>query len=319
MSLAVTACVSGRACLLALLAGATTPVPAVPAAAPVVQSAPARAGDSLADAAHALSAGDPARALELGTAYLKTHPGDARAHVLMARAHMAGGRFDDAYDDLMHALAADPRDMDALYYLGLVSARLSEREFRRLAAMAPDSPRLHQLMAESLDAQGKRAAAAREYQAALDKDPKLLPALLGLAKLKRIQLECDDAMALYTRAENVQPTFDGVYGAAVCESVLQDDEAAVGHFRTALERDPSSAVAWVGLGTSLNKLHRPAEAITALQKAIALEPAMGEAYYALGLAYRANRQQDLAAQAFKKAEQLGGALGGDAPSPGPPQ
>ena len=46
-----------------------------------------------------------------------------------------------------------------------------------------------------------------------------------------------------------------------------------------------AAVAWVGLGTSLAKAGRAAEGIPKLQQAIALEPKMGEAYYALGMAY----------------------------------
>ncbi len=310
-----------RACRLAVAVGALAGV--VASSAPDLHAQPTRDGqphEALAAVERALSSGDPDHALELGTAYLKRYPRSPRAHVLMARARLAKGALGDAYEELRHALDADPRDVDALYYLGLVSARLSEAEFRRLAGMNPNSPRLHQLMAESLDAQGQRPAAAREYQAALDGDPTLVPALLGLAKLKRIALECEDAIRLYTRAEALQSTFDGAYGLGVCESVQQDDEAAVRRFEEAIARDPRAAVAWVGLGTALNKLRRPADAIPKLRHAIELEPAMGEAYYALGAAYRANHQPERAAEAFRKAEQLGGAIGGGpsvAPSEAP--
>ena len=273
--------------------------------------------DALAEITRALVSGNPDHALELGTAYLKRHPRSPRARVLMARARLTRGDLGDAYDELRRALEADPRNEDALYYLGLVSARLSEAEFKRLAGMAPNSPRLHQLMAESLEARGERPAAAREFQAALDGDPKLVPALLGLAKLKRIALECEDAIALYQRAEALQPTFDGAYGLGVCLSVQQDDDIAVKRFEEAITRDPTAAVAWVGLGTSLNKLHRPADAIQKLRYAIQLEPRMGEAYYALGMAYRADKQPGRAAEAFRKAEELGGAVGGGAQTESP--
>jgi superkiller protein 3 len=202
--------------------------------------------------------------------------------------------------------------VDALYYQGLVTARLSQWQFQRLEAMAPGSPRLHQLLAESLEAQDRRQAAESEYEAALAARPDLLEALLGLAKLRRIRLACDEAVPLYEKAEAARPTFDGAYGLGVCQSTMQDDDAAIASFEHAIQRDPRAAVAWVGLGTSLNKVHRPAEAIVKLQRAIALEPGMGEAYYALGMAYQSSGDKVNAAAAFRKAEQLAAAGAGEA-------
>jgi tetratricopeptide (TPR) repeat protein len=272
----------------------------------------------IAAATRALSAGDLDRAFQLSTAYLKQHPGDPRARVLLARVHIGRGELEPAFDQVRRALAADPRNVDALYYQGLIAAQLSQAQFRRLEATAPGSPRLHQLLAESLEAQDRRQAAEGEYEAALAARPDLLEALLGLAKLKRIRLACDDAVVLYKKAEAVRPTFDGAYGLGVCQSVLQNDEAAIAQFELAIRRDPGAAVAWVGLGTSLNNLHRPAEAIVKLQRAIALEPGMGEAYYALGMAYQSSDDKVRAAAAFQKAEQLASADAGDAPRGTPP-
>jgi tetratricopeptide (TPR) repeat protein len=273
-------------------------------------SAGAPAPDTrLTDAIRALSAGELDHALQLGTAYLKQHPSDPRARVLTARIHIARDQYDAAYDDLQAALRIDPRNVDALYYLGLVTGTLAQQQFHDLETRAPDSARLHQLLAESLEAQDKRAAAEKEYEEALARRPDLLEALLGLAKLKRIRLECEDAIPLYQKAETVRPTFDGAYGLGVCQSLLQNDDFAVKSFEQAITRDPRAAVAWVGLGSSLNKLHRSADAIAKLQHAIALEPTMGEAYYALGLTYQMAGQSDQAQEAFKKAEQYGGAIG----------
>ena len=91
--------------------------------------------------------------------------------------------------------------------------------------------------------------------------------------------------------------------------------------RRATRRDPKAAVAWVGLGTSLAKTGRAAEGIAKLQQAIALEPKMGEAYYALGMAYQAARQPELAQKAFRQAEALGGTLdaGSTSSQPDTPQ
>jgi tetratricopeptide (TPR) repeat protein len=241
--------------------------------------------------------------------------------VLIARTEIRTGDFDAAFQQLRRAMRVAPRNEDVLYYMGVVSARLAEQQLLRLAEMAPDSARVHQLQAEALEAQDRRAAAEEEYEAALKVKPDLLDALLPLAKLKRIRLACEDAIPLYEKAEAVRPTFDGVYGLGVCYGYLQRDDEAVGKFEAATRRDPKAAVAWVGLGTSLAKTGRAAAGILKLQHAIALEPKMGEAYYALGMAYQAARQPDLAKKAFQQAELLGGTLdsGAGPPAPPPPQ
>lgn len=288
------------------------------AAVPHAQTATKPATDMrLVQATRALSAGDAEKALALGKALLAQQPNDPRVHVLIARAHIRNADFDAAYQQLRRALRIAPRNEDALYYLGLVSARLAEQQLLHLAQMAPESARVHQLQAEALDAQERRAAAEEEYEAALKVKPDLLEALLGLAKLKRIRLACEEAIPLYEKAETLRPSFDGAYGLGVCYGYLQRDDEAVGKFDEATRRDPKAAVAWVGLGTSLAKTGRAAEGIAKLRQAIALEPRMGEAYYALGMAYQAARQPELAQKAFRQAEALGGTLDAGAPSSQP--
>jgi tetratricopeptide (TPR) repeat protein len=214
--------------------------------------------------------------------------------------------WDSAYRVANRAARAHPADVDVLYYLGLVTRRLAADEFQRLARMAPDSARVHQLQAETLEAQERRADAEKEYVSALEMKPDLLDALLGLGKLKRIRLACEEAIPLYEKAESIRPTFDGAYGLGVCHSYLQNDELAAKEFEQAVQRSPSAAVAWAGLGSSLVKLRRTAEGIAKLQRAIALEPGMHEAHYMLGVAYQASGDVVRAQDAFKRAEQLRG-------------
>ena len=291
------------------LAATGSGLPAVAAPAWEQAPAPPASATDLAEAGRALSAGDADRALALARAHLRQQPDAPAARVLVARVHIGRGEHDAAYDELRRALAARPRDVDALYYMGLVTARLAQAQFERLAALAPDSGRVHQLMAESPEAQGRNPEAEQEYEAALRAEPRLLEALLGLGKLKRIRLACEDALPIYARAESVRPTFDGAYGLGVCHAYLQNDEEATRRFEQAIARDGRAAIAWVGLGASLTRMGRPTDAIGKLQRAIELEPRMGEAYYALGIAYQAAKQPDRAREAFRKAEELGGAVG----------
>ena len=268
------------------------------------QTRPAVADPGLAEASRALAAGDTDRAMMLGNAHLHRHPADAVAQVLLIRIHLARNETDRAYAIATRAARAHPADVDVLYHVGLVTRRLAVDEFQRLAVMAPDSARVHQLNAEMLEAQGRRADAEKEYVAALRASPDLLEALLGLAKLQRIRLACEEARRLYQRAESVRPTFDAAYGLGVCHSYLQNDRLAVKQFELAVQRSPSAAVAWAGLGTSLVKMGRTADGIAKLQRAIALAPDMDEAHYMLGMAYQASGDTARAEEAFKKAEQL---------------
>lgn len=256
------------------------------------------------EASRALAAGDSGRAIALGTAWLERHPGHVGARILLARAHLDRDELDAAYTQLDRVLAAQPGHVDALYYFGLLTSQLAAKQFEALVTQAPESARARQLVAESLDAQDRRAEAEAAWEAALKANPDLLDALLGLAKLKRIRLDCDGAVALYTRAEAIRATFDGAYGLGTCYFRQQQLEAARTQFERAVARDPRAAVAHTGLASTLLALDRPADAVVRLRRAVALEPAMGEAWYLLGRALQTSGDRAGAQDAFARAEQL---------------
>lgn len=284
------------ACIVAGLWLATAIVSAQPQA--------AKTDTRLAEAEAALTRGELARAFELGSAYVKARPRDAAGRLLLARVHLERDELERAYEELDRALRADPRNVDVLAYLGLVSAQLAAGAFERLETEAPASARVHQLKGETFEAQERRADAEKAYEAALAVAPDLVDAILPLARLKRMRLACEDAIALYERAEAVTPTFDAAYGLGFCLGYLQDHPAAVVRFEQALKRDPTAAVAWSGLGTALVNVGRRADGIAALRRAVALEPEMSEAWYMLGMAYQAAGDAVRSKEAFAKMEAL---------------
>jgi tetratricopeptide (TPR) repeat protein len=289
---------------LVLLAGAPAAPRGGTAPRAAQEAAQAPEPKAVQDAARALSAGEIDRALQLAGAHLKANPASVGARLVMARAHVARDEYGAAYEQLREALRLDPKHVDVLYYVGIVAARLSERELERMTQVAPDSAREHQVLAEALELQGRRAEAMAAYEAALKRQPDLFDALLGLAKLRRTSLECSEAIELYTRAEALRPTFEGAYGLGVCLQYEQEDERATEQFEKATQRDPRDALAWQGLGISEMKLGRLPRAIEHLQHAVTLQPGMYEAYYTLGQAYRAAGDQDKAKAAFARAQQL---------------
>lgn len=283
-------------CLVAGLWLATATISAQPPA--------AKADTRLVEAQRALTRGELARAFEIGSAHVKAHPRDAAGHLLLARVHLERDELEQAYEALDRALGADPRNVDVLAYLGLVSAQLAASAFERLESEAPASARVHQLKGEAFEAQQRRPDAEKAYEAALDVQPDLLDAILPLARLKRMRLACDEAITLYKRAEAVMPTFDAAYGLGFCLGYLQDHAAAVVRFEQAVKRDPTAAVAWSGLGTALVNVGRRADGIAALRRAVVLEPEMTEAWYMLGMTYQAAGDAVRSKQAFARLEKL---------------
>jgi tetratricopeptide (TPR) repeat protein len=252
----------------------------------------------------ALYSGDPDKTLRLMAEYLKQHPADINGLVLAARAHFAREEYAAAYDRLQKALAVDARNVDALYFLGIVSSHLATREFDRLYALAPNGARVHQLMAQSLKIREKTAEAAAEYELALRLDPTLVEALLDLAEIRRQDSDCEAAIALYRRVQAITSTFEAAYGLGACLAAQNDHTAAIEQFREALKLDAQSAVANFGLGSSLLQTGNADAAIRPLERAVRLEPRMRQAYYLLGRAYAAIGLEVQSKQAFARAEAL---------------
>jgi tetratricopeptide (TPR) repeat protein len=281
---------------------ATRPAGTTAATAP--KSGAAAPDRRLAQAEEALAAGDVDKAFGLATAAAGDRPNNAPGHVMLARVHLARGGLEAAWAALDRAVRLDPRNVDALAYLGFVGGRLATAAFERLKEEAPESARVRQLEAETYELQERKSDAETSYEAALAADPRLLDALLPLARLKRGRLACEEAIALYERAEAVRPTFDAAYGMGFCLAYMQEDAAAVDRFEQAVKRDPTAAVAWSGLGTSLVRSGRQAQGIDALKRALAIEPKMSDGWYKLGMAYQAAGDTGRAKEAFSRAEAL---------------
>jgi protein O-GlcNAc transferase len=269
-----------RARALALVVGCLAP--SVRAAAPVKAPPPAAAA-----AARAFDRGEYAQALALARTRLSALPDDVATRLVMARAQAALGDFPGAYEAFRKALALQPRNTDALYYLTILGGVLAEREYDRLFAQAPDSPRAHQLRGDLLSSQHRPADAEAEYKAALGGAPGSLEVMIALGDLTRRQSRLEEALAYYARAAEIAPhDYDVLYGIGVCRSYRQEYAPAIQSFREALRADPSSAPAHLALGHALLQSSQAAAAIPELEAAARLEPRMLQAQYLLGRAYR---------------------------------
>jgi tetratricopeptide (TPR) repeat protein len=166
-------------------------------------------------------------------------------------------RTPEAIEKLVVALEAHPDDPDLLFYLGKVSGQLLQRSFDRLIRSQPDSPRAHQLMAETYTAQRQFEPAEREYRKALELRPDLRGVRLAIGMIKLNAGNLDDAEKEF-RAETALSPGDG--------------EAA-----------------W-RLGSVLLQKGRSREALAELQRSDRLRPRMIETLFDLGKAYSLENQ-----------------------------
>ena len=265
----------------------------------------AQQGGGLAETTKALYRGNAVQAAALARSYLKVHPGSPAAVVLLARAEMAQEKYESAYQRLWRVLRNDPKNIDALYYLAHVCVKLSQQQREQLYSLAPDSARVHQLLAESYRVQQNRGKAEEEYLVALGADPRSVEVLNALGDLKRSQFRFDEAVSYYSRAAQIEPrNYHSAYGLGVCHLYQQNPAKAIGEFQRALVLDPESAPARLALGNALLQVGQVAEAVTELKAAVAANPDMRQAYTLLARAYRRLGQSKEAEEALRKSEEL---------------
>lgn len=83
---------------------------------------------------------------------------------------------------------------------------------------------------------------------------------------------------------------------------LGEYEGAVAQFREALKKDDRLGDAWYALGIAYGRLGRVAEKIQAFEAAVKVSPLSADAHYQLGLAYILNRSRT---RALLEADRLG--------------
>ena len=260
---------------------------------------------TLTEPTRALYGGEYELAVQLAEKHLRNHPRDVPMRVVLARAELAQGKLQEAFEELEKALAIEPKNIDALYYLSLVSRELSQREYQRLFSMAPESARVHQLLAEAAQAAQNTSKAEEEFRKALEAKPHSVEVATELAELKRSQSKFDEAITFYMEAEKSGTlTYDVAYGLGACYTYKQDYPQAIEWLRKAATLAPDSTAGRFALGNALFQDGQIEAAIPDLKEALRREPRMKQAYFLLGRAYSKLGREEEARAAIKKLDEL---------------
>ncbi len=273
----------------------------------IIAWAPATAQslDLIRQGTDAYHRGDIPVAAKLARRHSMVYPNRPEGLVLLARTQVAEGDQEAAFESLRAALRRAPQNIDALFYLGLVSAVLAGAEFQELMTMAPDSARAHQFLADSFVGEGNTSKAVEEYQAALALQPRSVEILVALADVERSRSRFDEAVEYYTRALEIDSNdYKSVYGLGLVLFRRGDYRKSQEYFRRAATLDPVAAVPRMALGMALFHSGDATSAIPELESATVLDPKLRQAFTYLAQAYHAAGRTAEARQALQKATEL---------------
>jgi tetratricopeptide (TPR) repeat protein len=237
--------------------------------------------------------GQPARARELLEASVPHLQGALQAQAgldLIGILYQAGD-FNGALDIVRLLERASPANEDVLYSAYRTYSELAYRARDALATVAPDSARMHELIAEHLVIEGDLAGALLEYQKALAIDPKLPGARYELGETILHNSNSDSALAEAEKdfrevlAEN--PSNAGAeYWLGTVATLRHDFKGAIESFSRALQLQPDHAGAQLGLGKALMEIGEPEKAEEHLLLATRLDPTNPAGHYRLVTLYR---------------------------------
>lgn len=203
--------------------------------------------------------------------------------------YFGSNEFDKAANVVSVLRRADPTDIELNYTAQRIYSSLADEATLAVAMLAPNSARMHQLMAHEMARQGDSAGAINHYREAL----RLAPSLPGLHfELAEILYGTGDAGAAeaeleYQAAMKVNP-YDAVSECRLGEIAAKraDQKNAHDHFARALSIQPDNADANLGLARVYVSTGEAPKALPLLEHAVRVDPTNATAHFRLAAAYR---------------------------------
>lgn len=229
----------------------------------------------------------------------------ALTHVCRARAFLVWNRAGRAFEELEAAQAAGGAEFEVALALGdayRLRADLPHAEESYRAAIAADGTRPEPHLGLGLLYAGARRAddARTALEAARQRDQLDPMIALELAKVS----SGARARELYTAVVEARPELvEALVALADLERADGADDAAVGHYRAALEQDEANPRALAGLGIALLAT-APAEGESLLRRSLELVPNQLEVIMALGRLHETRGENQDAFGQYRRASDL---------------
>jgi tetratricopeptide (TPR) repeat protein len=216
-------------------------------------------------------------------------------------------RLAEAETQCRDVLAREPRNFDALLFLGVAAyqrGRYPEAVelISRALVVNPSHGPAHSNLGVALEALGEPERAAAAYRRAIALQPRHADAYLNLGSLLAARGAREEAAACYERGLKVDARHPAMHTnlGNVLREMGRLGEAAACH-RRSLALDPLRAATHVNLGNVLHEQGRRSEAIACYRQAIALNPRFAAAFCDLGNALNDEGEYQEAIAAYRRA------------------
>jgi protein O-GlcNAc transferase len=206
----------------------------------------------------------------------------------LAIQHFEAGRVAEAEQIGRQFLARQPRSVEALHLLSVISlqaGRLSQAEelTRKAVGLNPAHAAIHSNHGEACRRLGRLDEAIASFQRALKLQPDHVDALNNLGVALTSLGRCDEATSALRRALFLRPDFARAhYNLGVALTAQGHPTEAIESFQQAVALQPDFAEALSNLGNLLNEQGQFDRARECLQRAVRANPALAEAHNNLG-------------------------------------
>jgi tetratricopeptide (TPR) repeat protein len=250
--------------------------------------------------------GQPAAAVEQFRAAVAIESDDPLVYRQLGEALLEAGNPEAAESSFKKALQLAPSSHEAQH--GLATAYLAQKQYQaaeraeqRALELANNNYTLALVGLADIDReQGRYESAIARYNEALEKDPQLVGAYLGLGRTMIAQGHPDLALTYYESGLEYAPNnIQLLLGKG--EALLQQGDAtgARSIYTQVKQLDPGNAAASVGIGNLLWKENKTSEALAALNEAVRLNPNDAETQLLIGEIYNGLNQPEAEAAAIE--------------------
>jgi tetratricopeptide (TPR) repeat protein len=202
----------------------------------------------------------------------------------------ASGDLDKAAGVVSVLRQLKPGDINILYAAHRIYSDLADETMLSVAMLAPNSGRMHQLMAHEMARQGNIEGAIAHDREAIKIEPKLPGIHFELAEMLRTGTPPADTAIVESeyQAALADNPFDEKSECRLAEiaSRRSDLKTAEAHYSRALDLQPNDADANLGYARILIAMNQPKKAGTLLERATRLEPYNAATHYRLAMVYR---------------------------------
>ena len=205
----------------------------------------------------------------------------------------------------------DPKNVDVLYSAYRTYSDLAGSALNAIALLAPDSARMHLMIAEHLINEGDRDGAIAQYRKVLQLAPQLHgahfelgEALLQKSKTMRDREEAEEAFKAELALNPLDVSSECRLGDLYLSAGTMNLDAAYKSYARALQLQPNFASAQLGMGKVLIRMGKNQEALAHLRGAARLDPIDSSAHYLLAQTYRRLGQTEDADREIKHFEDL---------------